>query len=286
MVKTGEAPVLECEYQQWNGTKSVIKFFARPGVNPDDPEIQNYLRNLSEKKTLYPLAYKPNKSVEVERPVEHLSERLEHEQALLEGESSAEASCTVEQIKTIRAHMDRVNQLREGSDNAGMGNRLVIVMQFGYFNSRMIRTKLLHQHILNVLQRSSAGVDKERRFILTMTIVNEMTLITYFQVIGLFSPSLVIREYIKDVENFHKSIYDVPETVQTALFCEPNKFRRQLRTLYDMLLFLNMVEVVDRFKPILGTHEDSNSLLPFAIILLEMVPLRSYRIEGFPVLGE
>ncbi|KAF7725782.1 hypothetical protein EC973_009399 [Apophysomyces ossiformis] len=275
-----------------NGTTSRRMLVLRKDLEIDGPEVTSYLNFLKERKVLYPMTFNISTYERVDN-IEGLDERMERlkaEYALsVEQNQEAEAKVLEKKIKSLKYNMDMAEAAEGDILKNTRGNWMVIGLQFGFIPPKMIRVKLLHQYILGLLRGNVEGVDRENRTIASSVIISQMPFGLYLQIIGLFYPSPVARQYIKDPANLQVHIRDIPEDIRTMIFSEQHRFRRRLRGLLDTLCDIQVATRVSYTNSsVIGKikERESASALALAYALNTRVPMYDYRKKDIPLVNE
>ncbi|KAG0172420.1 hypothetical protein DFQ30_010488 [Apophysomyces sp. BC1015] len=288
----GLAKIYEGTIVHLNGSTSKRLLVLRSDIDTDGPEVTSYLTYLRERKVLYPMTFNMSKYERVDN-IEGLDERMERLKAeyasSVEQNHKAEAKMLETQIKSLKSNIDMVEAATGDISKGTRGNWMMIALQFGYIPPKMIRGKLLHQFMFGLVRGNAEGVDREGRVIPSRILISEMPFSLYLQVIGVFHPSSVIRQYINDPANLLARVRDAPEEIRTLLFSDQYKFRRRLRVLLDLLCDIGVASRIGfPTSAVVGTVKERESLsaLALAYSLNIHVPMHDYRKENCPIVNE
>ncbi|KAI9498215.1 hypothetical protein BDB00DRAFT_503846 [Zychaea mexicana] len=292
LAELGLAQLHELELTHLNGTQSTKLLVLRRDLDKNGPEVQEYTEFMREKKALRSSrARKISRYERLDNKVERLEERLERmeeEYDELEDKQGLNAMRLDEEIKLIKANIGKVTQIEETMDagQGSTGNWLMIAIQFGFVPSRMIRAKLLHQHVFGLLSQDIDGVDRENKTIKASTIISWMTMQQYCQIIGVYVPYKALIEFTEDRANMDKYIWELPNPVKSKVFASAAKFRHRVRSHMDILKGLGVVKPKDMQLAEYARFGEDSKDLPDSYELITKVALRDYRTSDHRVLNE
>ncbi|CAI2169647.1 18759_t:CDS:10 [Funneliformis geosporum] len=247
-----------------NGKDQVKLLFLHPDLTPDDPKVKEYVTKLQDKALLVGRSYRATKIEEIDIEVEPLSElqkRMAAEAAANNSVNPLSTSLTsipqptiYDKLMSSMPTLDSVNSNVESLPNLNekIPNDMCwlhCARGFGWINAKMIRAKILHQYFFNKI--NDAGPDdpcimKENRIFQTAILLRDLPLDLYLKLVGQFSPSTKLSEYIKSGENMLRSVIDLPSDLRLEIFTGNYKFRQNLKRLIDILVALKLIKKLKR----------------------------------------
>ncbi|RCI03177.1 hypothetical protein CU098_001578, partial [Rhizopus stolonifer] len=257
------------------------KTIARGDVDLEGEQYQRFVDFLKDSKALNTNVYDAKRFEVIEAPVEPLHTRLGHMQEQLKNlnKDSAKAKALQERIAELSKNLDQFSRpARESQHNLWM----VIAMEYGWINAIMLRSKVIHELMVRLLEKDIPGVCKEDRTIDSTTLIKNMSITILCQTIGLYSPSHRLIDYISDPDNVDHVFSQIPLDIKQEFFSDQNKFRRRMRSLFQMLMYLGLITPVFRgyVKP-----EDQKKIVNYAPAyrIERVVNIVDRRIAGSPV---
>ncbi|KAI8084526.1 uncharacterized protein BX664DRAFT_387253 [Halteromyces radiatus] len=297
----GQVHTREGQILLLNGKKMTKHILIHKSLDPNGTEVNDYFDYMNERKVMKTHITKMETIEKASVDVEGLDDRLTRMQKLKE-----EALANNKMMEAKRIDME-IQQIKGNSIISGetwdpslpkkVSNWLMVAMQFGYANSRMVRIKLFHQYLLGILLLDKEqGVDTTTRTISTNVIIHRMTLAFLCKVIGVFHPTDEFREYVQDEAHGNVTFIDLPNSVRSCILHEKNRFRYRVRGLLQFLVFLGVLEMVQKKNMTaedIKEDEDKQTMnmerplhLGVAYRLTDKTTVRNYRLPDRPIVQE
>lgn len=129
---------------------------------------------------------------------------------------------------------------------------------YGFVPGKMARARLVHEFLFNHVVTSAGGGSiagevpgnasqyPDQGTFRTSIFISEVPVDVYLKVIGQTVRVPSLDEYVADPENAKKPLKDMPAEIRQAILSHQrlDKFRRELRQIFDVLLALGIVEAV------------------------------------------
>ncbi|KAJ3296016.1 hypothetical protein HK104_002047 [Borealophlyctis nickersoniae] len=138
---------------------------------------------------------------------------------------------------------------------------LVIAQQYGYISAKMLRTRYLHEWLVERMLRRSddasettpasivGGPYKNGGAFQTSVLYRDLPFHMFLKCIGHFSVSPAIDEFMKQPGFADTKIGDVPLEVRREIFGIKNKYRKNLKVLLDIMKALGILSPMPRIGP-------------------------------------
>lgn len=278
-----------------NGNRAKKEILINKSLNPDGPEISSYFEHMTERRVLQPIVLKLEPIAKTDLVVESLDDRLKRmQQSLEEAQANGnlvDAKRLETDIKAIKKSAAKSNgTIVPYSSRGFQGNWLTLSMQFGYINSRVIRVKMFHEYLLDLLLSGDAaadGVDSDTRTIPTTVMIMNMTVGLFCKILGVFAPTTEFADFMQDEKNDHLKLGDLPDHIRGCIFQARNRFRLRLRLMLECLMLLGVVENVEpKVLNIKGVGDDKSpdapSHLGYKYKLATETSILNYRLPGYP----
>ncbi|CAG8528472.1 10119_t:CDS:10 [Funneliformis mosseae] len=247
-----------------NGKDQVKLLFLHPDLEPGDPKVKEYVTKLQDKALLVGRSYRATKIEEIDIEVEPLSElqkRMAAEAAANNSVNPLSTSLTsipqqtiYDKLMSSMPTMESVNSNVENQPNINekLPNDMCwlhCARGYGWINAKMIRAKILHQYFFNKINDASPDdpcIMKESRIFQTAILLRDLPLDLYLKLVGQFSPSTKLSEYIKSGESMLRSVINLPCDLRLEIFTGNYKFRQNLKRLIDILVALKLIKKLKR----------------------------------------
>jgi hypothetical protein len=307
-----------------NGKDQNKLLFLSPKLTPESPEVKEYVTKLQDKALLVGRSYRAAKIEELDIEVEPLSElqkRMAAEAAannsinpLASSITSIPQSTSYDKLMSSISTTDSANPNNEDQNSQSNTNEKVpndmcwlhCARGYGWINAKMIRAKILHQYFFNKINDASPVdpcIMKEERIFQTAILLRDLPLDLYLKLVGQFTPSTKLTDYIRSGQNMSLSVINLPNDLRLEIFTGNYKFRQNLKRLIDILVALRLIKKLKRVfdgrgNPILNMKEafvpddgveDEDStkcyslpqnLLAPAYQLMRNVPMMDFSISG------
>ncbi|KAI8342996.1 hypothetical protein BC941DRAFT_410175 [Chlamydoabsidia padenii] len=294
LVKEGLVHIREGQVLLLNGNRTKKEVLINKSLDPNGPEVNSYFELLTDRKVLQPYNLKLEPIKKTELAVESLDDRLDRMQ---ESKEQAKANGNMVEAKRLESEIQAIKnsaaRSNETTQQLKQSNWLMVGLQFGFIAPRMIRAKLFHQYLLELLLSDTAvadGVDIQTRTIPTTAMIMNMTLGLSCKLVGVFSPTEEFSDLMQDEASENIKLGDLSDSIRGCVFHARNHFRRKIRWLLDCLIILGLVENVEPQTPnVKGavTKVDSfaaPSNLGFKYRLTTETTILNYRLPDHPPL--
>ncbi|KAG1524118.1 hypothetical protein G6F52_004462 [Rhizopus delemar] len=289
LVQRGEIEAETVQCKLLNGTIFDKKIIIRKDVKKDGAEYKAFIEHLQDRHTLQRVG---NPSPHYERisiPVERLDQRLarmkESLQKLVGQGETGKAAALKKQIEKLS---DNYEKCRSKDDKFKSNNWMITAIQYGWIFARMVRTRLLHEFLFDLLLRADAlngGIDKEENTITSACIVSNMSLELVCQVIGIINPNDSIEEYFRTTKDLSIKFSELPADIRSSIFLKESRFRRKLRNLLVTLEYLGLLtrrhNKLDEDNPYIDTR--NSAALASQYVVHKHVQIRDMRTVDYPI---
>lgn len=228
-----------------NGKSVQRKILVRNDVDMEGEDYKHFIAYLKDRRAIQVNYSTYKKPEEVDMKVERLEERIPRMQEQLR---QLEEAGNLKEAKLLHRRIEELSgnaaRYRPRDGKRLKSSWLITAVQFGWVHARMLRCKLLYTFLFGLLDREETlpGVDKEKRDISTITIINEMPLKLVLQIIGVYNPVERVIQYIRDPNHQHLKYKEIPEKVSNEIYSDRNKFRLRLRHILYGLEYLDLVK--------------------------------------------
>ncbi|KAI8991207.1 hypothetical protein BDF20DRAFT_919544 [Mycotypha africana] len=289
IAKRNLATVTTIEYPLLNGRSKTKTLLVRSDIDIQGEQYKKFVGYLKELKAYHDPAVIWRRYDKAQFTVEPLQDRLERMQRQVE---QLQEEGEINKARDLEAQIEKwkknLNTFKESSRAKGSTYWLIQAMQYGWLNAPMMRAKALHQHILRLIEQHVNGTDAEERTIYLKTIVNYMTVELICQTIGIFNPTEQVKAFLQVPQNSDVLVKDLSKELKRQILSEQNKFRRRLRSIMNMLVYIKVL------TPLRGDFFDANETVQNVsvnyIMLAEryklnsQVPILNRKRKGTPVL--
>ncbi|KAI8062709.1 hypothetical protein BC940DRAFT_349360 [Gongronella butleri] len=302
--KEGKVYIVQGEIMHLNGVKAKRKIIVDSSLDPESDEVRHYFEFINERKVVLQHSSKSHRVEDVQAGVETIEARIERmEQMLadaLQAGRTIEASRIGTELERIRQNVGLANTTYDVYQRRSQSSWLDNAQQFGYVNSRMIRSKLLHMHMMTVLNKKDPdndgengengdnGTNHDARVLATTDILRQMTVGLWCQAVGITRPTPEFVQFTTDEANLDKTFDNLPESIRNCMFGAESRFRARLRALFDALEYLGLVE--PQFGPAemakVDSERDKSSFIATYYRLRNKATIINYRRPERPVLRE
>ncbi|CEP14744.1 hypothetical protein [Parasitella parasitica] len=240
--RRGQAQTVIVDCPIFSGKTYHRKVVFHRDIDRNSTEFQDFVTYIKERRSVNHLRCIPKLPEVVQQPVVRLAEQIENMQ------QEAKALELSGQTKKAKQLELRVSELSKNLETFGRDYSkkpqtywMIEAIQYGWISARMIRAKIFHRFLFQLLESNVEGVNQKERTITLAAICNNMTFHLVCQIIGIFRPSPVIARYSEDGSFAHRKLSEIPENLKQEIYDENTKFLRRLRLLMNALEYCNIV---------------------------------------------
>ncbi|CAB4436060.1 unnamed protein product [Rhizophagus irregularis] len=231
-----------------NGKDQNKLLFLSPKLSPESPEVKEYVTKLQDKALLVGRSYKAAKIEELVVELEPLSEL----QKRMAAEAAANNSVNLLADNLMSSDLNNESQISQSNANEKVPNDMCwlhCAREYGWINAKMIRAKILHQYFFNKINDAGPSdpcIMKEERIFQTAILLRDLPLDLYLKLVGQFTPSAKLTDYIRSGQNMSLSVINLPSDLRLEIFTGNYKFRQNLKKLIDILVALKLIKKLKR----------------------------------------
>ncbi|GBC02145.1 hypothetical protein RclHR1_04480009 [Rhizophagus clarus] len=242
-----------------NGKDQNKLLFLSPKLSPESPEVKEYVTKLQDKALLVGRSYKAAKIEEYVVELEPLSELQKRMAAEAAANNSVNLLASIPQstsydslISSISTDLNNESQISQSNANEKVPNDMCwlhCAREYGWINAKMIRAKILHQYFFNKINDADPSdpcIMKEERIFQTAILLRDLPLDLYLKLVGQFTPSAKLTDYIRSGKNMSLSVINLPSDLRLEIFTGNYKFRQNLKKLIDILVALKLIKKLKR----------------------------------------
>ncbi|KAI8640410.1 hypothetical protein BD408DRAFT_419851 [Parasitella parasitica] len=286
--RRGQAQTTIVECQGFNGKFQQRKVIFHHDMDPNSAEFQDFVTYIKERRSLSHLRCLPKLPKVFKQPVIRLAEHVENMQ------QEAKALGLSGQTKKAKQLELRISELSKNLETFGRDSSarhqtywMIEAIQFGWISARMIRAKIFHKFLHQLLESNVEGVNQKERTITLAAICNNMTFHLVCQVIGIFKPTPLIAQYSQDGSFAQTKLSEIPDNLKQEIYDENTKFLRRLRFLINPLEYCKIVTA--QYTEI--KNETSFQIVKYAHLapsykLEEKIPITDWTKADEPLLRE
>ncbi|RIA98286.1 hypothetical protein C1645_870827 [Glomus cerebriforme] len=300
-----------------NGKDQNKLLFLNPKLTPESPEVKEYVTKLQDKALLVGRSYRAAKIEQVDyielEPLSELQKRMATEAAANNSVNLLAASIsTIPQSTSYDKLMLSMPTTDSNSSQFNTNEKLPNDMcwlhcarEYGWINAKMIRAKTLHQYFFNKINDADPAdpcIMKEEGIFQTAILLRDLPLDLYLKLVGQFTPSVKLTDYIRSGQNMSLSVINLPSDLRLEIFTGNYKFRQNLKRLIDILVALKLIKKLKRvfdgkgnpilnmkkaFVPDDGVEDNSTrnyslpqNLLAPAYQLMRKAPMMDFSVPG------
>ncbi|KAI8346394.1 hypothetical protein EDC96DRAFT_601189, partial [Choanephora cucurbitarum] len=256
------------------------KIIVRGDIDLEGEEYQKFVSLMKDRKVLSTSQYGFSSTGVTNIPVERLDARLARMQEEANNQQDvAKAKLMEERVSELYKNLNLFSQKKQAAAPFAW---MISALQFGWIQAIMVRARILYEQIIRLLDTDTEGVFPEERLMNATTIIKSMSVGTVCQIIGLHQPSKRLASFVKDPDNADLVFDQLPAEIRAELFGEPNKFRRRLRVIFQVLQY---IEVITPVFPGESEGQSRPAYVEYApqYRIEPVVEIRDRRIVGEPV---
>ncbi|OBZ87269.1 hypothetical protein A0J61_04683 [Choanephora cucurbitarum] len=256
------------------------KTIIRGDIDLEGEEYQKFVSLMKDRKVLSTSQYGFSSTGVTNIPVERLDARLARMQEEANNQQDvAKAKLMEERVSELSKNLNLFSRKKQAAAPLAW---MISALQFGWIQAIMVRARILYEQIIRLLDTDTEGVFPEERLMNATTIIKSMSVGTVCQIIGLHQPSKRLASFVKDPDNADLVFDQLPTEIRAELFGEPNKFRRRLRVIFQVLQY---IEVITPVFPGESEGQSRPAYVEYApqYRVEPVVEIRDRRIVGEPI---
>ncbi|KAI9344232.1 hypothetical protein DFJ73DRAFT_840685 [Zopfochytrium polystomum] len=283
----GLLKVLEVQTPHLNGSFSRRTLLLRKDVEPESPEVKNFINELKNKVFLgrtseVPKIYIPEEKLQVERLGE-LQKRLRHQPG--SGGSSSKDAPAQESSLADDTFSDPISRRQHTQPSTFW---MPVALHYGFISAKMIRVRALHEWLCECATASAAGSSETERppFMFQIPFLcRDLPLELYLKIVGNTSKCEALDEYIASGD-LKVSMRNLPVSLRQAMDIQMHKTRTSVTILLKLMEQYSLVTVTTRTPlppPVVSQPPPTAAFDVYR--LNEVAVLLDYRLQSEPPIG-
>ncbi|KAG9298344.1 hypothetical protein G9A89_002832 [Geosiphon pyriformis] len=253
MQKDQKLKMYKPELQTLKGNCNTRILFLHKSLTESSRETGEYVAKMRDKAILNGGTYKTITIDQTNVELESLQEMKKRVASQTNKESRPDSGATVDPLIDYAVDDDASCSMDINSKNTDRDNEmwwLDTAQDYGYINAKMIRAKLLHEFIIQKIQKASYDdkwIIPKKKIFQTVMLLSGLSLDLYLKLIGLTMANQNLSDYINSGQDMTLNVFDLPiELRSCGIFPGNSKLRQNIKRLIDILVALKILRPIAR----------------------------------------